>query len=896
MNWIRGNDNGFESKSIRGIAPIPHIGARSVFDKNDGGTAEKGRNGAFGGNDSGKEPRFAFEISKRPGLARGMSPKTHAESESNFDEFLQRFDKKREHSQDSEKDQSRTLAGIASNLNKMRPGVPTGREGRRSMTKNNDDSDLLHFSTERSSDNPPGHNFRSGDPTKGVASNSNLRKNGQSRGVQESSEEIRELLHRDKRNNSFDVGASNEIKKSSEADPFKGKLGSDKKRSSTKGGFETIFTNKAFLERDPDAKAASNRDQTKQNRPSSSVKESIQSLEQDALKFSTRPSIVKLGQRQTEAKTARTVESAIMSDDQVLFLKGSDVREKEPSSNSNRQPDKSPGQNQKAIKARYLMGPLNVQKFIKIVHKVCQRAIVRALMVKFQEKSNRRKFALDTINSLFKKRIYFEAKHLFGCLEELPQRREEAATALVILHEVIENTNSIVVANAFSKILKFYLYNKNALFKNSFDRMIHKIDQAKTKSLLKIAQLSDAKIEAIKRLVMKKTLMETQIARRYLLEWLQACRGGCHNIERALVKLGLMAQTRKKRDLLRGYYGIKAAGGRFEKLFILVSRRFKLDQARVKYCFKKLSIWNRFRRGVTEGGDAVRTIIVRTDNSHAEQQLNSLNRMFRKQSMDKIIKIFTERVKNDKVEAIKGIRAQAHRRKTQAGLIQILHKVIFSRPCKKVWIELQLFLLQQRSIIKATGSVAMNENFSPKQLLKGRSFNQTQARVGKNPLFTYFEEKTQRSRTETNRSSESIAQSHSNELEILRSGIELDTKLQLNKPKIKPAYNPMELVGRLEEKHTLPKQVQRIQHSRILLTKLHSILKKTLRLSWESILDATATGKLNQVNREYHTMGLKRLHRVLINRKSREFNFLLSVLSAMVIPSKIGKKKPVLRK
>ena len=77
-----------------------------------------------------------------PKVGKVASLKTHLESDSNFDEFLLRFDKKRRDSHDSE-------AGNTRNMDRqVRSGLPkTIREQQRDRNIN-EDSDILRFSTD----------------------------------------------------------------------------------------------------------------------------------------------------------------------------------------------------------------------------------------------------------------------------------------------------------------------------------------------------------------------------------------------------------------------------------------------------------------------------------------------------------------------------------------------------------------------------------------------------------------------------------------------------------------------------------------------------------------------------------------------------------------------------
>ena len=440
----------------------------------------------------------------------------------------------------------------------------------------------------------------------------------------------------------------------------------------------------------------------------------------------------------------------------------------------------------KLTRSRHMMGPLSFQKLVRTVTKVCQRSIVRLIIERYGKKMQNMCYALDSLDSVFKRNKYHSLIESVVKFKEYPIKIQVLQSGLNTVEKLLIAIRRSIQAQVIFKILSHSLEKTNHISKSLFKDLENNPQLVtKPRQLLDLANAIYKRNTAIGALIRKKALSQTQSARRALYHLKQALDiGSIGHIGKLSLTLRRVLDIRSYQNSLRAFYSIKAAGGRFDKLAIILRKHSKIYFAKMKYSYKKLNLWARFKAGKPVDSDNLRTIIVRTVEPAEDMRTAQLVRMFQRKGIDTINSSFKNRLIDTKKEAFQLIKRELLYFKGLQALSLILDGSIRRKSLGLGWIELTINDMRQQSARSVVGLIRRNSAWdSPgtKVRISATLVNINSGRGAlKNPMFKYIEQR-QSSNENLRVSNSTLTQNHSNELEILKTGLDLDTHLGLAK-------------------------------------------------------------------------------------------------------------------
>lgn len=781
-----------------------------------------------------------------------MSPKTHLESDSNFENFLQKYDRGKNDSHESELNRSRVLERISSD----KPKIPKSRPKSKNALdfKNlNDDSDL-QFSTDRSREYGHVKGSLSNLPTAHQKSSQGLF------GAQQAKEDLSRLAKvKDeyklvtKLNSSYDMSKAQDIKIVSRG-------GNDSDKKSILMDLDTLFshrrkTNEHDLDKQVELPTPIKHKASPRDGRETSLKNSIVMFEQELQSIRSKA----LGNGETNWRSPRNLENSIGN--RESFAENGQA-------SSSRLTDlfivKSPRQGKstqgnKSSRSKYFMSPLTIQKFCKLVQRVFQRCVLKKLSIIVESKRETNNLALlmlaDCIGGARKKR----ARDFILSLQELPLRAKRAQACLNILNSLITQKIRSQKQACFTDVVSAWLEATNPRFSSLLDNYSASSTPITGAQLIKIADVDQRRLEALARILKRKHRIMEQEAKHAFQVLSQDSE---HITEVALArgsrKLGGLIAHRQASDLLRGYYGIKAAGGRLHKLFILLLKNQKIYTAQTKYCVRKLRIWNKFKANISQDYGNVKTIIVRTSDPMEEQRNVTFKRMFFRKALDSLAKIFKNAVDTSRQNCLDTIRSKSFKSEGQENLMRILHDSIHVKILRQGWIELSIFDLQRKTVQRATSAKKEIGYLSPGKMVRGGQGG----KAVQNPMFRYFESRQQEN-------GEAIGQDQSKEkmsidLEILRSGLDLDDKIQkMSASKELHGARHLEHALKADSRFSSAPEIVKLSATRGLVIILQKVYRSRVKNMFHALRVSNTTHELDKVKIHYIKFGLEKTERLL---------------------------------
>lgn len=845
VNWIQGGDfPSFKAAETR----IGEVNTGSVFDK---------RASLNFLNNRSAQPEQQFTFGGRKVLqGKGMSPKTHLDGDSNFDEFLQKFDRDRAEQPSSEHDGSRVLGRGGSD--KLR--IPRYRKTSQNIldSKNlNDDSDLLHLSTERSQDNgyqmgqkllTPGNSKRK-TPQQGDGLNRPINPKG--------SEAKDEYKLGNRKNGSFDA-----LRGSKGATDSNDQGGIDKKKNMFMD-LDNLFHQRQGSSRGGEDKSEEivtpikvipNTDSEKDW----SLKNSIVLFEQEIQNLRNKAT----GKAGDKWKSARNPEN--LSETREVTRENAQIHSARAAdlflTKSNKSPNSVGISKQK--KCRFYMTPLNIQKFCRIVEKAFQRNIFSNLAQIRQSRREQTKFGCISLLEMFIRKRRNLGRVLFASIKDLPYKSHKLTIKFSILESLLSSFFKEAKQRAFTAILADSLVKVNSHLKAAFKKLHNSPETPKGSAYLKAANLEIKKIDALSRVLRRNHHINLQALRRAFNNWVNELDTTPINQKRkAFRKLDSLMSHRQTSDLLKGYYGIKAAGGRLDKLFIIVSKKLKIYTAKTKYCFKKLRIWNKFKSNVSEDYGNVKTIIVRTVDAADSHRSAQLARIFLRKGFETLRRVFQTTDKHSISDSYLKIKKIWSKDRQILKCFKLLHMILYWKPLKQGWIELSIFNLQQNTIKMVTSNKKETYYESPNG--KQRPSNKSISAV-LNPLFKYIEERSHERPTFFDHESNNT--NLSSEIEIFKSGLDLDEKLRrISNSKQLQGAKSLELALKADHRFGGSSGLMRASHLRALLLCLQKIAKRRLHQGLESIFETDTRDKMKRVAAHFLSFGLEKTEKLLRN-------------------------------
>lgn len=774
LNWIKGGNDASNDQASKPILPVNlHAG-------ND----RRDRNKLL--DDSTLRDNQVTFGQKQYKMHRPVSPKTNGESETNFDEFINRLDRRRRMSQDSDRDKSHTESRNGSRDLQNGCANKKGAAFRQKLLCNrNDESDILRFSTDRSVDNLKVSSSKKGNSQTVLDDIFSARKEKRNASVERPNEEHSTV--------------------------------SNKKKFQ-----EDLFFNERLRNLD---------------------------IGNDEI----RPGIVKLKHKPKSSRTDNPLDPRLEEDTEKQIKSSRPV---------------GPG---KASSKRFAFSALNIHKFSKTVPMVLVRKAFLDLLrydeevkrvrvknrqmhieVSFQEGLHRLHIAVNKKFSSF-------LHSAFAAIAAARKLQQALKPSFEVLGRICEQHSKISLVSAFGQVLN-HLIAYQTSHATPFEKMVSLLDKTrKSRGKQSSKQAVIDGLDNLRRIVLRKDMRCTHDIRRYLLRW-RLNSGGAKQLAAGLNKLQLLFDAKSKAHALKGFYSIQASGGRLDKLFIVANRKEKIYLAKLKYCFKKLRIWNKYKAGGTEAITNVRTIIIRAADPVDEQRNLNLTRMFKKKALDNIHKIFTVKRASQLSESFGELRIKHERCQRTSGFLLALHRTLHRKRLQKAWVEINIYLLQKKSVESVTEALKGSVSFSPYSKIRDKTIEK-QVRKVKNPMFQFIEE---HHHSDQKGSSESLTLSHSNELEIFKTGLDLDTKLSQHFfSRLKTSSSSLEQILKSDERFGKSKAFLKFHRIRQLIVKLTSLYKKKLRISFARIGRAASTQKLSSLSADYKQIGFSKLHKVI---------------------------------
>lgn len=859
VNWIKGGD----VSTCKADARIKEVNPLSILDRNGSSNVLVNKNPP-------PEQQFTFGPSKKPS-GQGLSPKTHLEGDSNFDEFLQRFDKDKADKPESDLDRSKNMARGGSD----RLYISKYRKNSNNFIdfKNlNDDSDLLHSSTERIQDKRVNKSVKAFTPQKPKHP-----MDGPDRGqLADSSQKGIQAAEEYKISNRR-KGSLEPLREIGGRRDSKDLAGNDKKNILM--DLEHLFDRRKRTSRVLDDKSEEVVTPIKVrssngNDKDSSLKNSIVLFEQEVQSMRHKAS----GKTADKWQSARHPEN--LSETREVTREGAQPQSariadlfltKSPKSASS-------AFNLQHKKNRFFMTPLNIQKFCRAVQKAFKKQAVKRLVSFSESKKEDLEAACLVLSELVAAKTRSLRRLLFKDLKDRPLQTQKAKLCLEILENLLASKQKDSKRLPFSMILSQSLVSKNGKLKNVLDKLVDSPVSVKARSLLQAADLEEKKLDTLSRIIKKRDQQMSQALRRSFQHWIsESDATPMRLMARSIRKLATVIEHRKTSDLLRGYYGIKAAGGRLDKLFIIVDKKQKIYTAKMRYCIKKLRIWNKFKSNVSENFGNVKTIIVRTVDPVEDQRAVQLKRIFFRKGFEELKRIAKQAESNDFKACFSQLKQEWLQSRERLRFFEILHQILYWKSVKQGWIELSIFNLQQKTIHMITSNKKEGhfETHNSKHRIVTRSSGAL-----KNPLFKFIEERSLERGTAIEHESNNT--NLSSEIEIFKSGLDLDEKLRkISNAKMLQGAKSLEMALKADLRFGSSPEVMKASKQRVLLLCLQKICKRRLYQAFESINDFDTRDKMKTVAIHFLHFGFDRteklVDRILLRSKYDAFRELRSL-------------------
>jgi len=772
LNWIKGGNDVSSDQASKPILPVNIHANNERRDRNkllDESTL--------------RDNQLTFGQKQYKMNGRPVSPKTNVESDTNFDEFINRLDRRRRMSQDSDREKSHTESRNGSRDLQTAGANKRGAGFRQKVLGNrNDESDILRFSTDRSVDN--------------LKVSSGKKESGQT------------VLD--------DIFSARKDKRIASVERPREENSSASNRKKYQ---EDLFFN-----------------------------ERLRNL--DIGSEDIRPGIVKLKHKPKSSRTDSQADPSLEADDEKR------VQSSRPMGQGAAKP----------ASKRFAFSALNILKFSKALPLVLVRKAFLDLLKHDEEvrraRAKHKKMhaevrlqeALHRLHPPLRNRSSSLLKAAFLAILAASQSRSSLAARFEPLQRVCRNHSSQSLRSAFSRLLGHSDQSHHA---TPFERLVCLLDQRRRNAGRRSTRqaLADG-LDSLRRTLMRKDMRCTHDIRRFLLRWRLAAGGGKQQAS-GLNKLFAFFAAKLKAHALKGFYCIQASGGRLDKLYIVANRKEKIYLAKLKYCFKKLRIWNKFRAGGIEAITNVRTIIIRTADPVDDQRNLNLTRMFKKKGLENLHKTFAAKRTSQLCAAFGLLRRALLRQRGTTGLLASLHGCLHRKRLQKAWVEINIFLLQKHSVESVTETLKGSMHFSPYSKKRDKTADKAVRKV-KNPMFQFIQEN--RCNSDQKASSESLTLSHSNELEIFKTGLDLDTKLSQHFfSRLKTSSSSLEQILKSDERFGKSKVFLKFHRIRQLIVKLTSLYKKKLRISFARLGRAASTQKMSSLSQDYRHIGLSKL-------------------------------------
>ena len=494
------------------------------------------------------------------------------------------------------------------------------------------------------------------------------------------------------------------------------------------------------------------------------------------------------------------------------------------------------------------------------MQRIGQRCVVRLLLQKFAARNEKMTLLCLQLSELVTRKKRSMSRLLITELKSAPLQSAKLQINFAIIENLINGKIKAARSQAFALILGQSIVSKNQSLLSVIEKLQEGPRPARSKDLRAAVAVAERKLELLATLLRKKQRSMQQDLRRAFQTWVsETGESTVHATAKSFRKLATLVSHRHTSDLLRGYYGIKAAGGRLDKLFIIVSKKQKIYTAKVRYCIKKLRIWNKFKSNVSEDYGNVKTIIVRTENSHEDQRTTQLQRMFFRKGLDGLQRVFRQAREAHVKDSLAAMKLKWRKSSELQNLFTVLHQSMYARPLKQGWIELSIFNLQQKTIRLVTSSKKESYYESPNG--KQRTGNKAVGGVT-NPLFKYIEERSHERGTFIDHESNNT--NLSSEIEIFKSGLDLDEKLRkISNSKQLQGAKSLELALKADQRFGSSPEVMKASNQRVILLCLPKLMKRRLYQAFESIKQTDTKDKMKKVAVHFFSFGLERTEKLI---------------------------------
>lgn len=559
----------------------------------------------------------------------------------------------------------------------------------------------------------------------------------------------------------------------------------------------------------------------------------------------------------------------------------------------------------KKSKLQYMISPLTIKKLCNTVRKAMRQSVYRHLVEHFRQLDERLQqgfVKLHTVNARFIQKSQLIALER---IQSHPSLVDRAHSILTRFAEVLEGHEAASKQQSLAQLQTYYLTRTLPGFASCLREALQvgkmrdagpSSNQEPNHILVVGLQILEQRHATFRRVLERASLRIKFATRHFLSLWLEQLResGAQSKLRRLLPRLESIMSLAQWADILRGYYGIKAAGGRLQSLRIILSKKVKIDTSKLRLSLKKLRIWCRYRSNTQSDPESnLRIIIVRSEASDTQSsQLDHIKRMLVKKSLDTLAKIIAQRCQSQQTYTLSVLAQYVSRKQCTARLSILLEPILLKRPLRLGWVELNLTYVQRKSLAVVKAAPKETSHFSPRftRDLVGNKFTLSDDKKAptSNPLFRYFEEKTTGSQPGLNMPQEdspashhrksssrgfissalqsgsipnllagSEGYTHSSELEILRTGLDLDVHLQASRVRARGTSNSgrgliaLETALKAETGYGTHRDQLRTHATRELALKLFSLCRRQLRIAFDRIERADTQSKLQRVREAY---------------------------------------------
>jgi hypothetical protein len=287
--------------------------------------------------------------------------------------------------------------------------------------------------------------------------------------------------------------------------------------------------------------------------------------------------------------------------------------------------------------------PLNIQKLVRAVESGMKRGIVRALLLSLKTPQTGYKSGLQKLVDVCRRIQIQEESNFISNLKTQPNLVESKLHGVQILTQLMKRKIHAVRSASFLQILRITLFEKNSLFKSSFDKMLNKLDTLRGKTMQKFFSPSEDQVSAVRRLMRKKLMKLSQRARGCLKVWRASCANGSRRFESVLNALNNLMLIKVKKRILCSFYMIKTSTRRYDALKIVLIKKTKIYDAKMKYCLRRLRVWSKFRSESLSNLSGVKTIFYKVTDPNEERRNQNINKIFVSRGCEQVQAFFTQR-------------------------------------------------------------------------------------------------------------------------------------------------------------------------------------------------------------------------------------------------------------